>query len=101
MKQVLILFAIISLCATCIAPKSAFETAHNKKFIGNIDSVVVIKRQRPMGKFSIVYTDLPESFMIDSKVNVERGTPCYVYSNPMGTEVYVVWEDAKESYLIK
>ena len=98
-KHLIIIITIILLNASCATQKSAFDSAHNKVYVGVVERVTVIKRGHMLGCFTIVDTDM-DSFFVEGKLKVKVGTPCYYYSNPMGTKVYVVWDGAKQSYEI-
>ena len=101
LKHLFLILTIVFLGATCTAPKSAFDSASNKKFMGNVERCTIINRGFPLGKFTMVDTDIGESFFIEEKVKINVGTPCYVFSNSSGTKVFAVWEGAKQYYQIR
>lgn len=98
-RQLILLISIMFLSATCTAPKSIFETATNKKYIGKVINVTHMNQGWGLHS-TFVQTEI-EEFFVHEKLKIKEGTPCYVYANPQGTKVYVIWEGAKESYEIR
>jgi hypothetical protein len=93
---IFILFFLFS----CSTTKNVFNTINNKTFIGNVKSVTYIKYGYGL-KSTLIITDIDESLFICYKIRIGIGTPCYVYSNPTRTKIYLIWDCAKKSYEIK
>jgi hypothetical protein len=98
MKKI-ILFLIVLVTLSCATTKSVFDTVENKKSLGKVISVKYTSQGFGY-KSTYVITEL-EQFFISEKVKISEGTELFIYSNSDGTDIYVIWENAKKGYLIK
>jgi hypothetical protein len=99
-KNLVIFILFILLISGCALSKTPFDLTPNKKFIGDVTHVTITHGGYGMGYTTFVETDLPESFVINVRVKIKTGTPCYVYYEDMGTKIYVVWKNARKVYQI-
>lgn len=98
MKLKQLYLSLILLISGC-SVTSPYKLATNKEYVGTVKDVRYVDYGAFKPTMTYIYTDKTE-FIIDSKVDIEKGTKCYTYNDYVGTRTYVVWEKAKTSYRI-
>lgn len=102
MKSIIfILFLILNFGCTTTFDINSIE---NKKFVGNVIGVRYVKNYITESSTEIktdILNNIDENLFIWEKVKIKKGTPCYIFANKTGTEIYLIWDGAKQPLLIK